>query len=122
MAYEDTPLFVGLIAANVLLYALFVLKLSRNRKEGAGSQLSSSEVFRRLEEVVSSKGLGLPAGFTWKEAFARLRRLFPWAEWQKLQVELTAYEGYRYGGKENPAQSVEVYALLRRLKKVGRTV
>jgi hypothetical protein len=118
MPVDEISLVLGLVAANAALYMLLALGLVRaHRTSGIASD--SREVFRRLEKTVSAKRLDLPEGYTWREAFAALRRSLPWLEWEKIEAELSDYERYRYGEIGEPAHVTITATLLKLIKKVG---
>jgi hypothetical protein len=89
----------ALLALNVALYVPLVFSaLRRRRRKVTASNLA--DAFNGLELALKEAVPDLPAGFTWEEAVARLRRAG--VPTQGMEGALKGYEEYRYGGVPLP--------------------
>jgi hypothetical protein len=89
----------ALLALNVVLYVPLVLSsLRQKRRRVSASNLA--DAFHGLELALKQAVPGLPAGFTWEEAVARLRS--SGVSTAGVEGALRGYEEYRYGGLPLP--------------------
>ena len=84
-----------LIVLNVVAYLLLAGGLIVFLRSAPRVQVNS---FRALGELLRARFPDLPPGFTLREGLARARRSQPGLDWDEIERELGAYEGYRYGG------------------------
>ena len=111
------PLEYALAAVDVAVYAVLALQLRSARRPPAGP-LSLADAFRMLGAQVRTSIPDVPPGFTWGEAMARARKLGLDVDWPKVERAVQTYEGYRYGGKEEPKQGTdEIRALVEELRR-----
>ncbi len=85
----------ALVAADLLVYASLAAGLVLLLKPPRSVQADS---FFALGEVLKATFPDLPAGFTLREGLSRARQAVPGLDWNEIDRELQAYEGYRYGG------------------------
>jgi hypothetical protein len=90
---------VALLAVNVLLYIPLVLSAVRRRRQKVNAS-NLVDAFGGLELALKQAVPGLPAGFTWEEAVARLRS--SGVQTAGMEDALRKYEEYRYGGLPLP--------------------
>jgi hypothetical protein len=90
---------VALLALNVLLYIPLVLSAVRRRRQKVNAS-NLADAFSGLELALKEAVPGLPAGFTWEEAVARLRS--SGVQTAGMEDALRKYEEYRYGGLPLP--------------------
>ena len=88
----------SLIAAAAAVFAVAVLQGLRWRLRGGRSVRGDSTAYGSLSEALRSADPKLPAGFTWREAMARMEEVGIKGDWGKFAEELERYEGQRYGG------------------------
>lgn len=106
----------ALLALNVALYIPLVLAaLRRRRRKVTASNLA--DAFNRLELALREAVPGLPAGFTWEEAIARLRS--SGVRTEGVEGALKSYEGYRYGGL--PLPDLDFREVVKVADMLGRT-
>lgn len=98
MAFDDQTVLYVTIAANIVIYALFVFRVARTRLQSRATVSNVAEAFRILEGAMRKSFPDLPEGFTWKEAFSRVRRMNLDVNWGTVDAALENYEAYRYGG------------------------
>lgn len=79
----------SLVYASLAAGLVFLLRAPRQLRAGS---------FSALGEVLRARFPDLPAGFTLREGLARARQVVPGLDWEEIDKELQAYEGYRYGG------------------------
>jgi hypothetical protein len=85
----------ALLALNIVLYIpLVYAALRRRRHKVKASNLA--DAFSGLELALKEAVPDLPAGFTWKEAVARLKS--SGVQTNGMEGALKSYEEYRYGG------------------------
>lgn len=95
-------------AADVSLYALLAVQLLKPGRAAAfGGSLGGAEAFALLESEIRRCLPGIPSGFTWEEAVGEARKLRVDVDWPGVDREVQRYEGFRYGGKEEPAEGYE---------------
>lgn len=85
--------------------------------------LDVKSAFGVLDRSISKYVPGVGQGFTWTEAFERLKESGVEADWEKMGARLAEYEAYRYGGREEPKQGQgDVVSLAAKLRRtiVGR--
>lgn len=58
--------------------------------------------YQELDRSIARFVPDIPAGFTWDEAFERLKGAGVKVDWPKMESSLAAYEAFRYGGGEMP--------------------
>jgi len=105
----------SLLAGAVLVYAVAALKALRWRLRGGRRVRWDSSAFGSLSDALRSADPKIPAGFTWREAMARMEEVGIKADWGKFAEELERYEGQRYGGEVGGGSFPET-------AKVARTV
>lgn len=79
--------------------------------------------FGVLERLIQKYVTGLPAGYTWSEAFDRIKQTGVEADWGRMREKLLQYEAYRYGGRDVPVEGkdeVLSLALTLRRTNIGR--
>jgi hypothetical protein len=119
---EISPVVLLALADGVVLFsAAACYALMRKIKPAAS--LDIKEVYQVLDRSIEKYVPSLVQGYTWEEAFGRLRESGIKADWGELDKMLEEYEAYRYGGKEAPKTGqTEVVALALKLRRgvVGR--
>ena len=88
----------SLLALAVAVFAVAALQGLRWRLRGGRSVRGDSTAYGSLSEALRSADPRMPAGFTWREAMARMEGVGIRADWGKFAEELERYEGQRYGG------------------------
>jgi hypothetical protein len=58
------------------------------------------QAFQALERSIEVNAGRIPEGYTWGEAFERLKEEGVRVDWVKMKDALQSYEAYKYGGKE----------------------
>jgi hypothetical protein len=86
--------------ASVLVAAGLGLLLMRGIRPPSVTNLP--EAFQVLDRSISVNMPSLPAGFTWTETFRRLEGDGLKIDWGKMRETLSAYEAYRFGGRQAP--------------------
>ena len=110
----------GLVSVDAALYALLALQLLRSGQgRGQGKTIGAAEAFALLGAEIRRSVPDMPPGFTWEEAIWKARKLDVDVDWPSVDRAVQSYEGYRYGGKEEPATG---YEEIRRLAKELRHV
>ena len=103
----------GLLGVNIALYVPLVLAAVRRRRQKVSAS-NLVDAFRGLELSLQEAIPDLPAGFTWEEAFARLKS--SGVQTGGMEGVLKGYEEYRYGGVPLPNIDFrEVVSLANRL-------
>ena len=106
----------ALLALNVVLYAsLGFAALRQRRRKVEPSNLM--EAFNGLELALKESVPGLPSGFTWEEALARLKS--SGVKTEAMEDALKGYEAYRYGG--TPLPDLDYREVVNVTHKLGRT-
>ncbi len=111
----DTLTEAALVGANATLYALLAYQVRRGRGRPLAVK-GAAEAFSVREKELRRAMPSLQRGFTWKEAVDQVRRLGLEADWPRVGREVDAYEAYRYGGEQEPAEYAEVLVLARSLR------
>ncbi len=107
----------ALIALIVVEYALVPISLFRKNTKIPDS-LSLEEAFGMLESSIKRKYPGLPGGFSWKEAMARIKsssRGYQKLDWNDIESTLKKYEAFRYGGLNYPETDIQSVLRLARI-------
>ena len=74
--------------------------------------------FAILERSVQTYLPNLALGFTWGEAFGRLKELGVQADWKLVDRRLIEYEASRYGGQGMPKEGTQdILSLALRLRR-----
>ncbi len=111
----DTLPEVALVGANAALYALLAYQVRPGRRRPFAVE-GAAEAFSVLEKELKRAMPSLQRGFTWKEAVEQARRLGLEADWPRVGREVDAYQAYRYGGEQEPAEYGGVLVLARSLR------
>lgn len=107
-------ILVGLLALNAALYVpLVVAALRRRRQKVSANNLA--DAFAGLEQALKEAVPGLPTGFTWEEAVARLRS--SGVQTRGMEDVLKRYEEYRYGG--SPLPDLDFHEVVNLANKLG---
>ena len=110
-------------ALNVLVYLFLVGGAIRARRAKARAAIKDiGEAFQLLETSLHETFPDLPQGFTWNEAFVRLKSLGLSREldWWEIENTLKKYEAFRYGGIEY--STINVPSILRLANSLPRGV
>jgi hypothetical protein len=98
LAFDVSPESL-LLAIDVLLLGGVGVGVLVTRRLSAVQAGDVGSAFALLDRSIQSHYPGLPAGFTWGEAFVWLKGKGVQADWKKLQSCLSEYEAHRYGDK-----------------------
>jgi len=96
---SNEEVLAGLLALNAALYVPLVIAALRRRRQKVNAT-NLADAFAGLEQALKEAVPGLPAGFTWEEAIARLRS--SGVQTKGMEDILKRYEEYRYGGSPLP--------------------
>ena len=114
---DSTTLYI-LTGTDVGIYGLLVLQLARARGRRPQSQPSASDAFAALGAEVRRVFPSISPGFTWHEAVVESKKRGFAVDWSRVETELVAYEGQRYGGKpESNVGCEEIGRLAEELKR-----
>ena len=80
-------------------YAILAFQLARARRRGPPRRLSARDAFAAFGAEVGRVFPAISPGFTWHEAVAESKKRGLAVDWSRVESELDAYEGERYGGK-----------------------
>ncbi len=100
----DVSLTVLLGLADVAVMATAVVGYGMMRRTRPPGSLDSREVYEVLDRAIQKYVPDLSAGYTWKEAFERLKESGVKADWDVMKKRLAEYEAFRYGGREEPKE------------------
>ena len=74
--------------------------------------------FQILERYIGRYAVGVPLGYTWREAFEWLKGEGVGVDWAGAKARLEEYEAFRYGGRSLPSGGQdEVISLAQRLRR-----
>ncbi len=111
------PLWI-LVALDAAAYVALAVGILSARRVPARRELSLAAAFGVLEGSLVQSFPDLSSGFTWREGLARARKLRLDVNWGRVEDELNRYEGFRYGGSDQPGpgayEVTRLAALLRR--------
>lgn len=96
-----------LAALDAALYAVLVIQLLRSRARSRAGPGSMADAFSLLGTEVGRAIPAISPGFTWHEAVAESKKLDLDVDWLKVERALDAYEGFRYGGGDDPGSGYE---------------
>jgi hypothetical protein len=103
-----SPLFeTWLAVADVALLASAATAFLASRRLKPLWVLDLGGAFGVLERSIQTYVPELPVGYTWGEAFERLKEAGVDTDWSVLKGRLKDYEEYRYGGREQPKNGKE---------------
>ena len=77
------------------------------RRIRPADSMDLKEAFEMLDRTIAKFLPDLSQGYTWEEAFERMREAGVRTDWEKVRGRLAAYEAYRYGGREEPKAGQE---------------
>jgi len=60
------------------------------------------EAYQVLDRTIERFVPDMPPGFTWRDAFERLKTSGMNVDWPKMESSLAGYEAFRYGGRDMP--------------------
>jgi hypothetical protein len=107
-----------LAAADLALLASTAAALAASRRLRAPEVPDLGSAFGILERAIRTYVPALPPGYTWGEAFERLKETGIEADWDAMNRRLRDYEACRYGGRESTTEGKDdVILLALRLKK-----
>lgn len=108
-----------LAAVDVAVYALLAIQVARSRTGGSSGPPSVRDAFAALGAEVGRAFPAISPGFTWHEAVAESKKRGLAVDWSRLEMEVEAYEGQRYGGKpESDVGCVEIGRLAKELRRL----
>jgi hypothetical protein len=84
------------------MLAMLVAAVLALRRIHPPAALDVQGAFQDLDRSIARFVPDMPAGFTWGEAFQRLKGAGVKVDWQKMESSLAEYEAFRYGGHEMP--------------------
>jgi hypothetical protein len=110
----NEAILAGLLALNAALYAPLVVAALRRRRQRVNAT-NLADAFEGLEQALKEADPGLPVGFTWEEAVARLRS--SGVQTNGMESILKRYEEFRYGG--SPLPDLDFREVVRLANKLG---
>ncbi len=99
------------------VYALLGYQVYRGRRRQPQT-MGAAQAFSLLEREMKRALPSLPQGFTWREGVGEAKKTGVLADWPEIGREVDAYEAYRYGGRQEPADFGGVLTLAKQLKGV----
>lgn len=114
----ESSLALWLALADVAVLASAGAGWLMMRRTRPASSLDVKAAFGVLDRSISRYVPDLEKGYTWEEAFERLKESGIKADWDAMSQRLTDYEAFRYGGKDEPkAGQGEVVSLAAKLRR-----
>lgn len=95
------------MVADIALFALFAAAVVASRRLKPSEVPDLGGAFGILERSIQTYLPTLPPGYTWGEAFERLKMTGVEANWNVMKQRLRDYEAYRYGGREAKTEGKE---------------
>lgn len=109
---------VALLAADVALAGAGIGGVVLTRRLKPASAPDAKVAFTLLEKAIQRYVPDMPPGYTWGEAFERLKAKGVDANWDAMKKMLNEYEAYRYGGGSKPVEGKdEVLTLATKLRR-----
>lgn len=107
-----------LAAVDAVVYGVLVLQLLGWRASELAITPTATEVFALFGAEIRRAVPSIPPGFTWEEAVEEATRLRLDVDWPKVREAVASYEGYRYGGRDEPRGGYdEIRVLVRELRR-----
>jgi hypothetical protein len=114
----DLSLTDWLALADIVVLASAGAGFLLMRRIKPASTLDVREAFDVLDRTIRRYVPELSDGFTWGEAFERLKESGIRSDWKTMQERLNEYEAFRYGGKEAPREGQgEIVSLAVKLRR-----
>lgn len=98
----DIPLAALLGLADLAAVAAAAVGYALMRRAKPPGSLDAKEAYAVLDRAIQKYIPDLSVGYTWKEAFERLKESGVRADWDAMKNRLAEYEAFRYGGGEEP--------------------
>lgn len=101
-------------SADAALYLVLAAQLLRSRRVRIRRDLGAAGAFALFGEEIRRAVPHMQLGFTWEEAIGEARKLNVDVDWPSVDRAVQSYEGYRYGGMEEPVTGYEEIGRLAR--------